>query len=139
MHEPQDEEQDEAENGESLHGELQQGHGGRWGAAGPGVAEAPDQVDQPTDLGRASRCRTVREEGRARLAEAEDPASEWQRGASGASLCPELLSHGRRDQPRPGGADVRVKAENSRVCRSPDRSAGQLTRQGVRRRTRLAG
>lgn len=64
MHEPQDEEQDEAENGESLHGELQQGHGGRRRAAGPGVAKAPDQVDQPTDLGRASCYWTVREEER---------------------------------------------------------------------------
>lgn len=31
MHEPQNEEEDEAEYGEPLQGELQQGHGGRGG------------------------------------------------------------------------------------------------------------
>lgn len=34
MHQPQDEEQDEAEHGEALQGELQQGHGGPRGPAG---------------------------------------------------------------------------------------------------------
>ncbi len=31
VHEPQDEEQDEAEHGEALHGEVQQSHGGQRG------------------------------------------------------------------------------------------------------------
>lgn len=33
MHEPEDEEQDEAENGEPLHGEVQHVHGGPGGGA----------------------------------------------------------------------------------------------------------
>lgn len=38
MHEPQDDEQDEAENGKSLHGELQESHGDRWWQLGVTLA-----------------------------------------------------------------------------------------------------
>lgn len=36
VHEPQHEEQDEAEHGEALHGEIQQSHGAERGLLGPG-------------------------------------------------------------------------------------------------------
>lgn len=58
---------------------------------------------------------------RAWLVKAEDSASSWQRGTSGTSPCQELRGHGYRDQPRPGGAYVRVTVQAARVCQSPDR------------------
>lgn len=50
MHQPQHEEQDEAEHGESLHGDVQQSHGGRRGG-GPARGHTGSGHGQPARRG----------------------------------------------------------------------------------------